>query len=35
MNNPCLIVIGSSFTLWALSLTLLLTAYGLQLLCES
>jgi hypothetical protein len=31
MNNPYLIVIGSSFSLWALSVALLLTAYGLQL----
>jgi hypothetical protein len=30
MNNY-LIVIGSSFSLWALSVALLLTAYGLQL----
>lgn len=31
MNTPFLIVIGSSFGLWALSVALLLTAYGLQL----
>jgi hypothetical protein len=31
VNNPYLIVIGSSFSLWALSVALLLTAYGLQL----
>jgi hypothetical protein len=30
MNNY-LVVIGSSFGLWALSVALLLTAYGLQL----
>jgi hypothetical protein len=31
MNNPYLIVIGSSFSLWALSVALLLSAYNLQL----
>ena len=31
MYNPYLIVIGSSFGLWALSVTLLLSAYRLQL----
>jgi hypothetical protein len=31
MNKPYLIVIGSSFGLWVLSVALLLTAYGLQL----
>jgi hypothetical protein len=31
MNNPYLIVIGSSFSLWALSVALLLSAYRLQL----
>jgi hypothetical protein len=29
--NPLLVVIGSSFSLWALSVALLLMAYGLQL----
>jgi hypothetical protein len=31
MNHPLVIVIFSSFGLWALSLALLLTAYELQL----
>jgi hypothetical protein len=31
MSNPYPIVIGSSFSLWALSVALLLTDYGLQL----
>jgi hypothetical protein len=28
--NPHLVVIGSSFSLWAISVALLLLAYGLQ-----
>ena len=32
MNNPYLIVIGSSFSLWVISVVLLLLDYGLQLL---
>jgi hypothetical protein len=30
MNHPLVIVIFSSFSLWALSVALLLSAYGLQ-----